>query len=76
MARRKDSPQKAALREMMRTYLKENEDYALTVEDILAWEKEYCKIPEHAFVAFRSDWSKRKRQRIHLIVILCFWMKI
>lgn len=43
--------------------VKENEDYALTVEDILAWEKEYCKIPEHAFVAFRSDWSKRKTSK-------------
>ncbi|WP_101772300.1 cyclase family protein [Peptostreptococcus faecalis] len=39
--------------------VKENNDYALTVEDILEWEKEYGKIPEKAFVAFRSDWSKR-----------------
>lgn len=34
-------------------------DYRLSVEDILAWEQEYGRIPEHAFVVFRSDWSKR-----------------
>ncbi|MBY2032111.1 cyclase family protein [Clostridioides difficile] len=36
-----------------------NSDYVVTVEDIQAWEKEYGNIPEGAFVAFRSDWSKR-----------------
>lgn len=40
--------------------VKENCDYALTVEDILSWEEAHCRIPERAFVAFRSDWSKRK----------------
>lgn len=34
-------------------------DYALTIEDILAWEAENGKIPEGAFVAFRSDWYMR-----------------
>lgn len=37
----------------------ENCDYALTVEDIKEWEKEHGKVPDGAFVAFRSDWSKR-----------------
>jgi kynurenine formamidase len=36
-----------------------NPDYALSVEDILAWEKRNGRIPEGAFVAFRSDWSKK-----------------
>ncbi|ADK15484.1 MULTISPECIES: cyclase family protein [Clostridium] len=39
--------------------VKENDDYVLTVDDILEWEKKYGKIPEGSFVAFRSDWSKR-----------------
>lgn len=37
----------------------ENVDYALTVQDILDWEAEHGQIPEGAFVAMRSDWSKR-----------------
>ncbi|MDR1508196.1 MAG: cyclase family protein [Synergistaceae bacterium] len=36
-----------------------NNDYALTKEDVLAWEAEHGQIPEGAFVAFRSDWSHR-----------------
>jgi len=36
-----------------------NNDYVLTKQDILDFEKKYGKIPEGAFVAFRSDWSKR-----------------
>lgn len=39
--------------------VKKNVDYALTVEDILAYEHAYCRIPEHAFVAFQSGWSER-----------------
>ena len=38
----------------------ENNDYMLTVADIEKWEAEYGKIPEDAFVAFRSDWYKRE----------------
>lgn len=38
---------------------KENADYILTVKDILEWEKEYGRIPEKSFVAFRTDWSQR-----------------
>ena len=34
-------------------------DYQLTVDDIEAWEEKYGTIPEGAFVAMRSDWSKR-----------------
>lgn len=37
-------------------------DYCLTAEDIKEWEAINGKIPEGAFVAFRSDWSKRKTQ--------------
>ncbi|MHC5217251.1 cyclase family protein [Enterococcus sp. LJL128] len=37
----------------------ENHDYALTVEDILAFEESYGKIPEGSFVAFASGWSQR-----------------
>ncbi len=33
--------------------------YAVTVEDILAYEEQYGRIPEGAFVALRTDWSKR-----------------
>ena len=36
-----------------------NHDYALTEDDVLEWESQYGKIPEGAFVAFRSDWWKR-----------------
>lgn len=37
-----------------------NPDYALSVKDIETWENRYGKIPAGAFVAFRSDWGKRK----------------
>lgn len=37
----------------------ENADYIMTVDDIKAWEAEYGEIPEGAFVAMRTDWSKR-----------------
>lgn len=36
-----------------------NCEYAVTVDDIKAYEKEFGKIPEGAFVALRTDWSKR-----------------
>ncbi|MDR0676003.1 MAG: cyclase family protein [Elusimicrobiota bacterium] len=37
-----------------------NSDYQLTKQDVLDFEKEYGEIPKDSFVAFRSDWSKRK----------------
>lgn len=37
----------------------ENNDYVLTTDDILEWEKKYGQIPEGSFVAMRTDWSKR-----------------
>ena len=37
----------------------ENVDYAVTVEDIKAHEDQYGEIPNGAFVALRTDWSKR-----------------
>src|SRR5438270_320569 len=36
-----------------------NPDYLLTLEDVQAWEARHGRIPEHAFVAMRTDWSKR-----------------
>ena len=36
-----------------------NADYELTIADLQEWEQEHGPIPEGAFVAFRSDWSKR-----------------
>lgn len=39
--------------------VKENNDYEISIEDILDFEEKYGKIPENSFVAFRSDWSKR-----------------
>ena len=35
-----------------------NPNYALTVTDILAWEKRHGRIPEGSVVFVRSDWSK------------------
>lgn len=37
----------------------ENPDYVMSAADIKDWEKKYGEIPKGAFVAFRSDWSKR-----------------
>jgi len=36
-----------------------NPDYTLTLEDVSNWEAKHGRIPEHAFVAMRSDWAKR-----------------
>ncbi len=36
-----------------------NPDYTLTLEDVHAWEAKHGRIPQHAFVAMRTDWSKR-----------------
>ncbi len=34
-------------------------DYTLKMEDVRAWERRNGRIPESAFVAMRTDWSKR-----------------
>jgi len=34
-------------------------DYMLTMGDVRAWERRHGRIPAHAFVAMRTDWSKR-----------------
>lgn len=39
--------------------VKENVDFVLTRADVEAWEKEHGEIPAGAFVAMRTDWSKR-----------------
>ncbi|MDO4682998.1 MAG: cyclase family protein [Lautropia sp.] len=36
-----------------------NDDWLLTVEFLEAWEKKHGRIPEGAWVLFRTDWSKR-----------------
>lgn len=36
-----------------------NPDYVLTLDDVKAWEEKNGPIPEGAFVAMRTDWSKR-----------------
>jgi kynurenine formamidase len=36
-----------------------NPDYVLTVDDVKAWEARNGPVPEHAFVAMRTDWSNR-----------------
>jgi kynurenine formamidase len=36
-----------------------NPDYVLTLEDVHDWETRHGMIPEGAFVAMRTDWSKR-----------------
>ncbi len=37
----------------------ENSDFMMTIGDLKAWEQEFGRIPENAFVAFRSDWHKK-----------------
>lgn len=34
-------------------------DYVMSVDDLKAWEQRHGVIPQHAFVAMRTDWSKR-----------------
>jgi kynurenine formamidase len=34
-------------------------DYVVTLDDVKAWEAKHGPIPEGAFVALRTDWSKR-----------------
>jgi kynurenine formamidase len=34
-------------------------DYVLSMDDVKAWEARHGPIPQHAFVAMRTDWSKR-----------------
>jgi kynurenine formamidase len=36
-----------------------NPDYVLTVQDVRDWETRHGTIPQGAFVAMRTDWSKR-----------------
>jgi kynurenine formamidase len=36
-----------------------NPDYVVTLADVKAWEQRHGPIPEGAFVALRTDWSKR-----------------
>ena len=36
-----------------------NPDYILSLDDVRAWESRHGRIPQHAFVAMRTDWSKR-----------------
>jgi kynurenine formamidase len=38
---------------------KADPDYQISMDDVRAWEKKYGPIPSGAFVAMRTDWSKR-----------------
>jgi len=38
---------------------RENADFLLTTEVIEGWERQHGRIPEHAWVLIRTDWSKR-----------------
>jgi kynurenine formamidase len=37
----------------------QNPDYQIAMDDVRAWEAKYGQIPANAFVAMRTDWSKR-----------------
>ena len=39
--------------------VKNDPEYVVTVDDIKAWEAKHGDIPDGAFVALRTDWSKR-----------------
>jgi kynurenine formamidase len=41
------------------TQVADNPDYTVTMDDVQAWEDQYGPVPEGAFVALRTDWSKR-----------------
>jgi len=34
-------------------------DYVVSMDDVASWELEHGTIPQHTFVALRTDWSKR-----------------
>jgi kynurenine formamidase len=36
-----------------------NPDYTITMDDVRAWERRHGPVPQGAFVAMRTDWSKR-----------------
>lgn len=36
-----------------------NPDYVVSMDDVRDWEKRHGRVPEGAFVALRTDWSKR-----------------
>jgi kynurenine formamidase len=38
---------------------RENADFLLTAEIVQDWEKQHGRIPQHAWVLIRTDWSKR-----------------
>lgn len=39
--------------------VEKNPDYVLAMEDVRVWERRHGPIPQGAFVAMRTDWSKR-----------------
>ena len=41
----------------IRKQCRENPDYLLSVSDILDWEKQYGKIPDHSWVILQSGWG-------------------
>ena len=45
-----------------------NEDFLLLPEHVDAWEKQHGRIPKHAWVLLRTDWSKRSDPKAFLNV--------
>src|SRR6204780_3603647 len=45
---------------------RENADFVWTTEVVEAWEKQHGRIPEHAWVLIRTDWSKRPGAEAYL----------
>ncbi|MGH8251616.1 MAG: cyclase family protein [Steroidobacteraceae bacterium] len=39
--------------------VRDNPDFLLTTEDVAGWERRHGRIPAHAWVLIRTDWSKR-----------------
>lgn len=39
--------------------VEKNPDYVVTLADVHDWEARHGRVPAHAFVALRTDWSKR-----------------
>ncbi len=40
--------------------VRDNPDYLLMPDDVMGWERRYGRIPAHAWVLIRTDWSTRK----------------
>ena len=48
--------------------VRDNPDYLLTPDDVAAWELQNGRLPGHAWVLIRTDWSRRKDEQSFLNV--------